>query len=58
MDELTRTQRSKALSMWLRHKPERAGLKLSPEGWVDIDEIIQAFERTGSPITRAESRIQ
>jgi putative RNA 2'-phosphotransferase len=54
MDDLTRTQRSKALSMWLRHKPERAGLTLSPEGWVDIDEIIRAFERTGSPITRAE----
>lgn len=54
MDELTLTQRSKALSMWLRHKPERAGITLSGEGWVEIDEVLKAFERTGSPITRAE----
>lgn len=54
MDELTRTQRSKALSMWLRHKPERAGLTLSGEGWVEIEDVLKAFERMGSPITRAE----
>src|SRR5262249_22464200 len=29
MDDTTRVQRSKALSMWLRHKPERGGLTLS-----------------------------
>jgi putative RNA 2'-phosphotransferase len=54
MDEITRTQRSKALSMWLRHKPERAGLRLSAEGWVAIDEALSAFERLGTPMTRAE----
>ena len=45
MDEPTRTQRSKALSAWLRHKPERAGLTLSKEGWATIPDVLAAFER-------------
>ncbi len=54
MDEVERTHRSKMLSMWLRHKPERGGLTLSKEGWVPIEEVLQAFERAGVPTSRDE----
>jgi putative RNA 2'-phosphotransferase len=53
MDEPTRTQYSRRLSFWLRHKPERGGLTLSPEGWVSLDDLIAAFEREGEPMDRA-----
>jgi putative RNA 2'-phosphotransferase len=36
-------QISKTLSLWLRHKPEAAGLALSPEGWADVDGILAAL---------------
>jgi putative RNA 2'-phosphotransferase len=54
MDEATRTQRSKMLSMWLRHKPERGGLTLSKEGWAAVPAILEAFERQGHEMSRAE----
>jgi putative RNA 2'-phosphotransferase len=31
---------SKLLSLVLRHKPELIGLRLSPEGWADLNELI------------------
>ena len=54
MDESTRTQRSKALSAWLRHKPERAGLTLSKEGWATIPDVLAAFDRQETPVTQSE----
>jgi putative RNA 2'-phosphotransferase len=54
MDEITRTQRSKTLSMWLRHKPERGGLTLSKEGWAAVPAILEAFERQGQPMSLPE----
>lgn len=36
-------QISKTLSYWLRHRPDAAGLVLSPEGWADIDAVLAAF---------------
>jgi len=54
MDEITRTQRSKTLSMWLRHKPERGGLTLSKEGWAAIPAILEAFEKQEMPLSRPE----
>src|SRR5437016_10242003 len=56
MDELTRVRRSKSLSMWLRHKPERGGLILSPEGWAALPAILEAFERQGDPLDIEELR--
>jgi len=46
---------SKYLSFILRHQPESIGLKLSDEGWADINELIEktAFSvgaRYGKPI--------
>ena len=52
MDEETRTQYSRRLSFWLRHKPERGGLTLSPEGWAAIDELVAAYEREGLEMDR------
>jgi putative RNA 2'-phosphotransferase len=54
MEDTDRTHRSKTLSAWLRHKPERGGLTLSKEGWVDIDLILEALERAEMPTSRAE----
>lgn len=32
---------SKTLSYWLRHKPEKIGLTLEKDGWVDVSELIE-----------------
>jgi putative RNA 2'-phosphotransferase len=40
---------SKFLSYILRHKPDAIGLDLDPEGWADIEELI---EKADIPITR------
>jgi len=32
---------SKALSYWLRHKPEDIGIKLNSSGWTDVRELIE-----------------
>lgn len=32
---------SKTLSYWLRHKPEKIGLVLEKDGWVDVSELIE-----------------
>ncbi|MQY02754.1 RNA 2'-phosphotransferase [Actinomadura macrotermitis] len=52
MDRMTEI--SKYLSKHLRHRPERIGVTLSPGGWVDVDELLEAAARHGFPITRAE----
>lgn len=36
---------SKALSLWLRHQPDRAGLTLDAQGWCDVEPVLAAFER-------------
>lgn len=33
-------QISKTIALWLRHKPEAAGLTVSPEGWADVDQVL------------------
>lgn len=45
MDEANRAWCARTLSQWLRHRPDRAGITLSPEGWATIDEVVGAFER-------------
>jgi putative RNA 2'-phosphotransferase len=37
--ELVKT--SKFLSLVLRHKPEKIGLQLDPNGWADVDELLK-----------------
>ncbi len=47
--ELIRT--SKFLSLILRHQPERVGLMLDRAGWAGIEELLQAVNRHGIPVT-------
>lgn len=42
---------SKFLSLVLRHKPETIGIKLDPEGWVDVTTLILACEKHGQSIS-------
>jgi putative RNA 2'-phosphotransferase len=42
----TQATRSKYLSMLLRHKPEKANLELSREGWCSIQELIENTDFT------------
>lgn len=43
----TRIQQSKFLSLVLRHKPEEIGMQLDPEGWLDIQELIENANARG-----------
>ena len=43
---------SKFLSFILRHHPESIGIQLDAQGWVDIDELLQAAREDGQPFTR------
>lgn len=40
---------SKTLSLWLRHKPQAAGLTLSSDGWADVDTVLAALKRETLP---------
>ncbi len=42
---------SKFLSLVLRHKPESIGVQLDAEGWVPVDELLDACKRAGKPLT-------
>lgn len=47
-------QRSKFLSLVLRHEPERIGITLDSAGWTPVDALLAAFASHGQPLTRAE----
>lgn len=36
---------SKILSLLLRHNPEKAGLTLDKNGWVNVDELLEKFSK-------------
>jgi putative RNA 2'-phosphotransferase len=40
-------KRSKALSYWLRHAPERGGITLDSEGWSETHAVLLALQREG-----------
>lgn len=42
---------SKFLSLVLRHQPEVIGMKLDPEGWLDIQELIANADKNGNRFT-------
>jgi putative RNA 2'-phosphotransferase len=48
----TRTELSKFLSFVLRHRPEAIGLELDPNGWADIDDLVERARAHGKPLTR------
>ena len=45
---------SKLLSLVLRHKPETIGVELDSNGWVDIDELLEALRTHDHTITREQ----
>ncbi len=40
-------RKSKFLSLILRHKPEKIGLKLDTQGWADISELLSKLSENG-----------
>lgn len=40
---------SKLLSLVLRHRPQVVGLELDPQGWVEVDALLDAIARSGRP---------
>ena len=47
MDTINYTSLSKAMSKALRHRPERIGITLSPDGSVEVDALVRALNRRG-----------
>ena len=45
------TKISKYLSFVLRHHPEAIGLKLDPERWANVEELIKNANSSGKSIT-------
>lgn len=41
---------SKFLSLVLRHQPEKIGLTLDPQGWVEVDELLAKAQQAGVPV--------
>lgn len=58
MDGINYTSLSKAMSKALRHRPERIGIKLAPDGSVEMQTLIDALNRHGGwPRTLGEADI-
>ncbi|MEV0414398.1 RNA 2'-phosphotransferase [Streptomyces sp. NPDC050448] len=54
MDDRRTVKVSKYVSKHLRHQPERIGLVLDTQGWVEIDDLLRAATAHGFPVSRAE----
>jgi len=52
MNEKERRNKSKYLSLVLRHKPDTVGITLDEAGWVRVDELMSALARHGKPMSR------
>ena len=47
---------SKFLSLVLRHRPEKIGIKLDRQGWVSVSRLLGACDANGMPLTLEELR--
>ncbi|MFB0628026.1 RNA 2'-phosphotransferase [Streptomyces sp. AB3(2024)] len=54
MDDKRTVKVSKYVSKHLRHQPDRIGLVLDTQGWVEIDDLLHAAAAHGFRFTRAE----
>ena len=43
---------SKFLSLVLRHQPEKIGVSLDPNGWIEVDTLLEAMARHGKRLSR------
>ncbi|MEM7445721.1 MAG: RNA 2'-phosphotransferase [Pseudomonadota bacterium] len=50
------SKQSKFLSLILRHKPDLAGLKLGPGGWVQVDDLLRGMKNAGHALRPDELR--
>ncbi len=48
------TKISKYLSFILRHNPDAIGMKLDPDGWLNVEELIKNANENGKSITLAQ----
>ena len=44
---------SKRMSYVLRHQPSSIGIKLDEQGWIDVEELLEAFAKNGVSISRS-----
>lgn len=49
-----RVQLSKFLSFVLRHKPDAIGLAMDPQGWANIDELVEKAKAAGTEFRRED----
>jgi RNA:NAD 2''-phosphotransferase len=56
VNEKQTVKTSKFLSLILRHEPQRVRLKLDSAGWASVDELLEAVNRHGVPLTLEELR--
>ncbi|MEV5508102.1 RNA 2'-phosphotransferase [Streptomyces orinoci] len=54
MDQARIVRVSKYLSRHLRHRPDRIGIRLDPQGWVGVDTLLAAAAAHGFPMERQE----
>lgn len=47
-------RKSKFLSLVLRHEPEKIGVQLDENGWIDVEVLLAALAAHGKPLSRAE----
>ena len=52
MDKKTLTELSKFLSFVLRHEPEAIGVTLDANGWIEIEQFVEACRAHGKPLSR------
>jgi putative RNA 2'-phosphotransferase len=48
------TSNSKFLSLVLRHAPEKIGVELDENGWIDVEILLEAMARNGKTLTRSD----
>lgn len=53
MNHRERTERSKFLSYVLRHRPDTVGITLDANGWVSVEELLNACAQNGKAISKA-----
>ncbi|MER8094372.1 RNA 2'-phosphotransferase [Streptomyces goshikiensis] len=54
MDDRRTVKVSRYVSKHLRHQPDRIGLVLDAQGWVEIDDLLRAAAAHGFHVSRAE----
>jgi putative RNA 2'-phosphotransferase len=52
MDQSKMIKISTFLSYCLRHHPEKVGLSMDSQGWVEVEELLKACKEKGYPISR------